>query len=154
MSVLSGVVWPTAADAADLDVAGFWFTPDRSSIVEVRDCGDGTPCGIITRVFPERGAMVSDDMNRDQHLKGRNLVGVTLFGGFERDGGCWNEGSIYNPENGRTYRARLELVSQDALAVSGCLGPVCKKLVWQRADSVVALGDQDMSGGEKRFALR
>lgn len=122
------------AFAGELDVWGSWYTPAKDTIVEIRDCGDGTPCGIVTWVDPGRGGLLADVQNPDRDLRGRDMVGVTLLGGFERGADCWRAGSIYNPEDGRTYRARLELLSHHKLAVSGCLGPVCKKLVWERAD--------------------
>lgn len=124
------------AVASDLDVSGKWVTPDHASVVEIRDCGDGTPCGVVVAVDPTHGGMVCDENNRDARLRGRDMVGVTLLHGFkDGDGrGVWQRGAIYNPKDGRTYRARMELISHDALAVSGCLGPICKELIWERAE--------------------
>lgn len=133
------VVWAalgtSVAAASDLDVAGHWVTPDGASIVEISDCGDGTPCGVVVAVHPEHGGMVADHNNPDHALRGRSMVGVTLLHGFEPHRGAWGAGAIYNPKDGRTYRARLRLLSDEALSVSGCLGPICKKLVWERADA-------------------
>ena len=49
------------------------------------------------------------------------------------------EGRIYNPENGRTYRASLKLRSPDILEVKGCLLIVCDTQVWRRVESLCAL---------------
>jgi uncharacterized protein (DUF2147 family) len=46
------------------------------------------------------------------------------------------EGRIYNPENGRTYRAALKLRSPDILEVKGCLLIVCDTQVWRRVESL------------------
>ncbi len=46
------------------------------------------------------------------------------------------EGRIYNPENGRTYRASLKLRSPDLLEVKGCLLIVCDTQVWRRVESL------------------
>ncbi|MEO1042346.1 MAG: DUF2147 domain-containing protein [Pseudomonadota bacterium] len=123
------------AHAADLDVAGDWYTDDRSSIITIEDCGNGTPCGVVRWLSPEASASEAyDSNNRDRSLRDRPIVGMSLLSGFKtNEGGCWQKGSIYNPEDGRTYRARIELISNDALSVSGCLGPICKTLIWHRA---------------------
>ncbi|GGY54627.1 DUF2147 domain-containing protein [Parvularcula lutaonensis] len=123
-----------ATTASSLDVDGLWYTPDRNSIIEIRDCGDGTPCGVVAWVDPGHGGMTWDENNPNEHLRGRHMVGVTLLHGFERRDDVWRSGAIYNPKDGRTYRAKIQRLSDDALAVSGCLGPVCKKLVWERAE--------------------
>jgi uncharacterized protein (DUF2147 family) len=116
------------------DVSGAWYTPDRKAIVTIEDCGDGTPCGVITWVEPE-GGITHDVNNPEDALRGRSMHGVKLLANFERGAEEWRQGEIYNPKNGRTYRARLERISDDTIAVSGCLGPVCKKLLWERAES-------------------
>ena len=129
---------PVAAMSGELDVGGYWMTPDHTSVVHIRECGDGTPCGVVVAVDAERGGMTADHHNRDEDLRGRPMVGITLLHGFENDGTTWRSGQIYNPKDGRSYRARMELLSDDALAVSGCLGPICKTLVWERADAQAA----------------
>lgn len=128
------------AHADEHDVWGLWYTPDRMSIIEISDCGDGSPCGVVTWVNTEHG-MTVDSENRDHDLRGRPMIGVTLLHGFEKAAHRWGSGAIYNPENGRTYRARLELESNDLLAVSGCLGPICKKLHWERAEELPSLAE-------------
>ncbi|MEM1380254.1 MAG: DUF2147 domain-containing protein [Pseudomonadota bacterium] len=120
-------------------MAGHWLTDDRASVVEIVDCGDGTPCGIVVAVHPDNGGMIADHNNRDETLRGRDMVGITLLHGFELHRNAWRRGTIYNPSDGRSYRARLELLTKDALSVSGCLGPICKKLVWERADASIDL---------------
>ena len=122
------------AQAADLDVAGDWYTGDRSSIITIDDCGNGTPCGVVRWLDLEVAPEAFDTNNRDASLRQRPIVGMSLLSGFQTNkDGCWRRGNIYNPEDGRTYRARIELISNDALSVSGCLGPVCKTLIWHRA---------------------
>jgi uncharacterized protein (DUF2147 family) len=138
---------PGAAAAGDLDVWGHWYTPDGASIIAIEDCGDGTPCGRVAWVDAQGGGMTSDTNNRDADLRGRAMLGVTLLSGFEERHDRWRRGSIYNPQDGKTYRARLRRLSGDLLGVSGCLGPVCKELVWERAPAA-----QAASGNAQREA--
>ena len=122
----------SAPPATGHDVYGDWYTPDRDSVVRIADCGDGTPCGTVTWQDPERAKVVIDRRNEDQALRGRPIVGITLLGGFEAAEEDWRRGAIYNPENGATYRARLKRLDADRLQVKGCVGPICKGMVWER----------------------
>ena len=139
----------SVSQAADLEVAGQWYTDDRSSIVAIEDCGNGTPCGFVQWMSPEVDDQAIDANNRDHTLRDRPIIGMSLLSGFKaKEDGCWQKGSIYNPEDGRTYRARIELISNDILSVSGCLGPICKTLIWHRAPDVeqtTASGAQEQS---------
>ena len=149
VSVLMGLA-ASPAWCGDLDVSGHWLTADHSSTVEIRDCGDGTPCGVVVAVDPHKGGLEVDHHNRSKDLKGRAMIGATVLAGFQGDGEAWHAGHIYNPHDGRTYRASLHLMSKDRLAVSGCLGPICKKLIWER----VAQGDGATIARTEQASLR
>jgi uncharacterized protein (DUF2147 family) len=70
-------------------------------------------------------------------LRSRSLVGASLLKDFRpAANGELTEGQIYNPENGRTYRASMKLRGEDILEVKGCFLIVCDTQVWRRADSV------------------
>ncbi|MBB4658686.1 DUF2147 domain-containing protein [Parvularcula dongshanensis] len=121
-------------------VWGYWYTPDHDSLVRIKDCGDGTPCGIVTWVDPVRGKVTVDEHNKDEALRGRPIEGITLLHGFEAGSEDWRGGAIYHPGNGNTYRARIRRVDEDTLEVKGCLGPICKGQLWDRA-APMALDD-------------
>lgn len=145
-SILAAMSLANAGElTGELDVWGRWYTPDHNSIIEISDCGDGTPCGIVTWVDQHDG-MVDDTRNPDPTLQGQPMVGVKLLHGFKAEKHRWASGAIYNPENGKTYRARIALTPENTLAVSGCLGPICKKLFWERAEKgTVAAVSTDFS---------
>jgi uncharacterized protein (DUF2147 family) len=47
--------------------------------------------------------------------------------------GVWDGGDITDPENGKTYRVRLQLTEQgQRLLVRGYIGPFYRSQVWQR----------------------
>lgn len=116
------------------DVYGHWFTPDRQSIVEIRDCGDGTPCGNVVWIDGDPHGDVRDHANRDRALRERPLLGAPLLSSFDASEEAWVGGEIYNPENGKTYRAVIERLDPTHLRVKGCVGPICKAFVWAAAD--------------------
>ncbi|MEM9809821.1 MAG: DUF2147 domain-containing protein [Pseudomonadota bacterium] len=155
VAVAMAVAMVGGARASNLDVQGSWYTDDGMSIVEIQDCGDGTPCGSVTWLDPSIDGDVCDENNPDLSLRHRRMMGLRLLEGFERGRGRWKSGAIYNPKNGQTYRARLELLSNNQLGVSGCLGPICKKFIWERAEPVGGdhLTDRKMRGSEDIASL-
>ena len=51
------------------------------------------------------------------------------------DGERWR-GRIYNPEDGRSYRATLTPRSANVLRLRGCWGPFCRNQTWRRLESI------------------
>jgi len=132
--LLSFLLLPSAAFAADLDVAGVWYTADKSAKVEVIDCGDGTPCGNLVWFEPDGSGVVTDANNPDPELKKRPLLGSPVFWGFERKKTRWNKGRIYDASSGKSYKSKLELAEDGTLKVKGCIGPLCQAQIWTRAE--------------------
>ncbi len=78
-----------------------------------------------------------DQNNPSRELQQRPLVGMNLLSGFRAvDATHWTEGSIYDPESGRTYKSSLRLKSPDLLEVSGCVLFFCQTQIWRRAGSI------------------
>ena len=117
----------------EMNVYGVFINEDRTGIIEVEDCGDGTPCGTLIWVTPyPDGSIVKDDKNPDPELAAQPLIGTSLFKEFEAGKGKWKSGRIYNPEDGKTYRSSIKLSGHEYLEVKGCLGPICKTQYWNR----------------------
>ena len=95
--------------------------------VTIRDCGNGTPCGTITKFFDPD---LPDGNNRNRSLRSRPLLGVKMLYGFKKRRNkrrsIWQRGKIYNPANGKTYRSTIKLETKDQLFVKGCVGPFCE----------------------------
>jgi uncharacterized protein (DUF2147 family) len=123
------------ANAARLDVDGVWLTADLDGHVEIRDCGDATPCGRLVWYHPSKRGGPLDARNLVAGLRQRPLIGVPIFWNFERKGNGWAGGNIYNPEDGKTFKSRLRLSENDQLIVTGCLGPACITRRWTRVRS-------------------
>src|SRR5262249_53451141 len=97
-------------------------------------------CGAISWLWepldPE-GRAKTDAENPDPHLRGRPLMGTPILRDFRRkSAGRLDEGTIYNPEDGRTYDATLRLQDADILIVEGCVLFICRKQIWRRTSSV------------------
>ncbi len=123
---------PGSASAADIDIAGLWYTEDKGAKVEVIDCGDGTPCGNLLWFQPDGSGVTNDINNPDPELKKRPLLGSAVFWGFERKKDRWSKGRIYDAGSGKSYKSKLELAEDGTLKVKGCIGPLCQTQVWTR----------------------
>ena len=127
----------TTASAEDIDVAGTWLTVSQTSKVEIYDCGDGTPCGRIAWIDPSEDIGEGVDANNpDPALRNEPLIGLKILHSFERRKAGWRGGKIYDPEDGKTYGAKLTLQEDGTLKVNGCVGPLCQTQIWTAAEPV------------------
>jgi uncharacterized protein (DUF2147 family) len=114
--------------------AGVWSTPDAKSRVQISSCGDALCGKIVSLKEPTTpdGKPKLDIHNQDAGQRTRPLVGLSLLSGMKPDGEQW-KGSIYNPEDGKTYTAKMRLDGDNRLNVSGCVAAVfCKTQNWTR----------------------
>ena len=131
------------AEAGDA-VLGYWLTDDGSAIFEIYKV-DGKYHGKIAWLkeanYPqddkEAGKPVRDRENPDASKRGRPLLGLELLSGFEYAGGnVWENGRIYNAENGKTYKCKMKLASENELRVRGYIGIslIGGTTVWSRCE--------------------
>jgi uncharacterized protein (DUF2147 family) len=109
-----------AADAQAQQILGRWVTEPRTGVIEISVAGDGDLQGtIIGGDSPNR----LDTKNPDSSKRSAPLLGQLIIKQMKYDGsGHWSGGTIYDPDSGRTYRCRFELLEQDRLKVRGFLG--------------------------------
>ena len=128
-ALLANAPPPQDAGAA----VGRWKTETRNAVVEIRRCGASICGSILTsdalRTDPNR----KDSNNRDAALRNRPLRGLQILGGFRQDGKGWSGGTIYNPEDGKTYGADITPTDANTLRLRGCVfKPFCKTQTWTR----------------------
>ena len=101
---------------------GQWVTEGGLSRIEVFDCG-GKICGrivLLEEPLEDDGRPKVDDENQDEALRGRPLMGLQLIAGFAAARhNIWTGGTIYNPQDGKTYASTMELVDENTLRVRG-----------------------------------
>ena len=75
-----------------------------------------------------------DDKNQDTSKRSRPLIGVSILNGMQQDRKDRWAGDIYNPEDGKIYKAYMTLTGPRQLLVEGCVlgGLLCKKQRWSR----------------------
>jgi len=119
------------ADEAD-NILGIWLTAEGKSKVEIYKCSEKY-CGKIIWMkepqFPAddpKGMAGKDKIDRenpDETLRTRPLLGMNIIDGFVYDGESeWNEGTIYDPRNGKKYNCKMTLTDENTLDVRGYVG--------------------------------
>lgn len=127
--------------AADATPIGVWSTEDDKSHVKIEDCG-GMLCGTIVWLKEpndDDGKPKVDIHNSNADMKARPILGLPLLRSFVKskdETGVWEEGKIYNPEDGETYRCTLTLKDANTLRVRGYVGlPLLGKTqIWTRVE--------------------
>ena len=139
---VAGADAKTDADA----VLGRWITAKDISNVEISRCGEKY-CGQIVSLKdptygkgdPEEGKPLRDRENPDDKLKARPLIGLPLLEGFTYEGdGTWKNGTIYDPENGKTYKCVMKIADDGkTLNVRGFIGfsLIGRTVVWKRVEA-------------------
>ena len=114
-----------APATAEPGAIGVWATEEEKSHVEIYACGEQLCGRIIWLKEPlnEEGTEKLDINNEDPGLRDRPIVGLELMAGFVENGERkWSKGRIYDPENGKLYKCKMELEDPDTLKVRGFIG--------------------------------
>jgi len=107
--------------ASEQRLLGMWLTQDKGAVIEFFLTAAGKVAGRI--VAGNSGTERLDDRNPNPVLRSRRISDAVILQGFRYAGdGRWTDGTVYNPDNGRTYRCDLELKNADTLSVHGYMG--------------------------------
>ena len=106
------------------NVIGFWLTESKESQVEIYKSAQGTYEGKLVWIkdpLDENRMPKRDKENPDNTLRNRPLLGLLLLKDFTYDESSkeWKGGTIYDPQNGRTYDAYMWFDGSNQLKIKG-----------------------------------
>jgi len=145
--LLLALLFVPAEPATAAEPHGEWATQGYSARVRIGPCGEAggavRVCGTIVWLWDpvdQSGTGEKVSSNPDAILRNRPLVGVRFLEGFRPgNSGEWVDGTIYNPEDGRTYAASMSIGTAGELRLRGCaLAIFCKTQVWRRTTEFCA----------------
>ena len=119
-------------------VVGTWLNGTKRGHVQIYKQGDKYFGKLIWLTEPNDPATKKpkvDSKNPDSKLQSRPLMNMNIMTNFEFDGGnVWDEGKIYNPEDGKTYSCKMTLKNPNTLDVRGYVGIslIGKTQTWTR----------------------
>ena len=68
------------------------------------------------------GGEKRDVNNPDDKLKTQPIIGSVILKGFEFTGKSWENGTIYDPNNGKTYSCNIKIKKPNELEIRGYIG--------------------------------
>lgn len=120
-------------------VLGVWLSPKKKNQVQIYRRGNkyyGKLVWMIEPHDPSTQKPKIDHKNPEGRLRSRPLLNMDIMSDFTYAGNnLWQDGQIYNPEDGKTYSCELSLKDYNTLQVRGyMLGmPMLGKTVsWTR----------------------
>ena len=118
---------------------GRWKTVDDAtgkpkSVVEVYIAKDGRLAGKVVEILDLKDGPDPACTECNGPLHGKPIKGLVILWGLQaQDAGKWAGGRVLDPENGKDYKARIELLDGGkTLGMSGCIAFVCRQQRWVR----------------------
>jgi uncharacterized protein (DUF2147 family) len=112
---------------------GLWRTPTREAQVQIYECGQALCGKLVTSAGLKADPNLKDVNNKDASLRGRPMKDLVMLQGFTGGPTQWKGGSVYNGEDGGTYKGTIKMLNADQHKLTGCIiFPLCKTQVWNR----------------------
>lgn len=125
-------------------ITGFWEVAEGDGRIEIYRCA-AKYCGRIAwlkePLYPpgDKGGMAGlplvDRENSQKELRNRPQLGLKIMEGYTfRGDSFWDDGTIYNTENGKSYSSNIRLRNANSLELRGYIGlPLLGgSTVWKR----------------------
>lgn len=110
------------AQKAD-DILGVWLTGNKRAHVQIYKSGEKYFGKIVWLIEPnENGKPRMDVNNPEAKKKTQPLMGLVNLNNFVFDDDEWEDGTIYDPKNGKTYSCVITLGPNNTLNVRGYVG--------------------------------
>jgi uncharacterized protein (DUF2147 family) len=126
----------TIAKAQSDKIESEWFNDAKDAKIQIYKSTDGKFYGkIIWLKDPlKNGKPKLDEKNPDKKVQRQQLVGLVILRGFQKEGDKYTDGTIYDPENGKTYDCKMNHNGKK-LAIRGFIGFSLfgRTTVWEKA---------------------
>jgi uncharacterized protein (DUF2147 family) len=132
---MTGLILLLAAQAsASTPIEGLWKSPGGNSIISIGACGSNL-CGTV--------AWASAQAKQASRKTTSQLVGTQLLTNLQQGkDGRW-QGKLFIPDKNMRVTAKIQLVSDQQLRVSGCLAgkSLCRSDLWTRTAEPLPASD-------------
>ncbi len=112
-------------------IVGNWLTTDKDAKIEIFKEGNEYFGKVVWLQEPlEDGKPKVDKKNN------RPLMGMRLLNNFQYNNGVWEDGTIYDPKNGKTYSCTIKKKVNSTLEVRGYVGIslIGRTVEWSRVE--------------------
>jgi uncharacterized protein (DUF2147 family) len=125
----------SATSFAQNTVVGKWLSESGKGITEIYVVNGKYYGKLVWLKEPndDAGKPKLDKENKDKSLRTGQILGLVILKDFVIKDGEWKDGTIYDPENGKTYKCTMWLKDANAIKVRGYWGPFYRTQVWTRS---------------------
>lgn len=117
-------------------IESYWFNDVKDAKIQIYKASDGKFYGRIVWLKEplKNGKPKVDEKNPNKKIQQQQLVGLVILKGFKKDGDSYTDGTIYDPENGKTYDCKMSYKGK-TLAIRGFIGFSLfgRTTVWEKA---------------------
>jgi uncharacterized protein (DUF2147 family) len=134
--IFYGVHFSLFSQSSD-SIVGKWYNTEKDAQVEIYQEGSKFFGKIVWLQDPtENGKPKVDKNNDDKSKRERPIMGMKLLNNFEYKGSIWENGTIYDPKNGKTYSCIIKKKDNKTLEVRGYVGIslVGRTVEWTKAE--------------------
>ncbi len=119
-------------------ILGEWYNTERDARIEIYKCGEKFCGKIVWLKDPLEGGKAKTDKNNPlKEKRSREIKGLDILKDFEYQGNnSWEEGTIYDPKNGKTYSSIIKKEKDNKLEVRGYVGIslIGRTVTWTRVE--------------------
>ncbi|MEM7191859.1 MAG: DUF2147 domain-containing protein [Pseudomonadota bacterium] len=131
-----------ATSAAAGDPTGYWRKANQGehpAKMQLYRCGGRNICVKIVWLKNPRdskGRVLQDVRNVNPAMRGRTIEGMHIIRKMPQVSSNQWKGTVYNPEDGKTYSATVTLASSSKVVLKGCVARfLCREQVWLRTSA-------------------
>lgn len=110
---------------AQNEILGEWLNADKNGKVLIYKVGENYFGKISWIKKPNNpdGTPQKDILNPDEKLRNQTIEGLVIMKDLEYDGeNEWEDGTIYDPDSGKTYSCSMEINKNGVLGIRGYIG--------------------------------
>ncbi len=139
---IAALLVPVSATTARAgDPTGYWRKADQGQFpakMQLYRCGGRGICVKIVWLQNPRdsqGRVLQDVRNVNPALRKRTIEGLHIIRGMKQVSANQWKGTVYNPEDGKTYSATVTLASSRKIVLKGCVSFFCREQVWLKTSA-------------------
>jgi uncharacterized protein (DUF2147 family) len=116
-------------------VVGKWLSESKKGITEIYESNGKYYGKLVWLKEPNdaAGKPKLDKENKNESLRTAPILGLLILKDFVLKDGEWKDGTIYDPENGKTYKCTMWMKDVNTIKVRGYWGPFYRTQVWTRS---------------------
>lgn len=99
-------------------ILGEWLSEKKDGKVLIYKQGEK----FFGKIVWGRDGTRKDANNPDPKLKDQNIIGSVILKDFDFTGKAWEEGTVYDPNNGKTYSCTMKMPDANTLLIRGFVG--------------------------------